>query len=60
MKKEKFELPIKGKDVIATLSDGREISTYRCNCSNPNCTEWKCPITGSGLMIDVVKWRYDE
>ena len=53
-----MKLPIKGKDVIATLKDGSETTVFRCACKNEKCTEWRCAITGFGMMIDVVKWRY--
>ena len=53
-----MELPIKGKDVIALCTDGLERKVFRCACKNEKCTEWRCAITGFGLIIDVVKWRY--
>ena len=53
-----MELPTKGKDVIALCTDGIEREVFRCACKNEKCTEWRCAITGFGLIIDVVKWRY--
>ncbi len=53
-----MEFPIKGKDVVATLSDGSDAYVFRCACANSNCKEWRCSVTGSGLMIDVIKWKY--
>ena len=55
-----MKLPEKGKEIRATLSDGTEYTLYRCNCSNPDCPEWRCPITGAMLMVDVVKWKYSK
>lgn len=54
----KNQLPEKGKDIVGI--DGFENShyCYRCDCYNPNCKEWRCSITGYGLIIDVVKWKY--
>jgi len=53
-----MELPIKGKNVIALCTDGKEREVFRCACKNEKCNEWRCAITGFGLMIDVVKWKY--
>ena len=55
-----MELPIKGKDVIALCSDGQERHLFRCACANDKCTEWRCAITGYGMMVKVTKWIYDE
>ena len=55
-----MELPIKGKDVIALCSDGQERHLFRCACANEKCTEWRCAITGSGMIVEVTKWVYDE
>jgi len=55
----KDELPEKGKDIIGLDEDGNTYHCYRCACPNPNCKEWRCSILGYGLIIDVVKWKYD-
>ena len=54
-----MKLPEKGKEIRATLNDGTEHILYRCNCHNPDCTEWRCPI-GGALMVEVVKWEYSK
>lgn len=53
-----MKLPEKGKDIKATLKDGSETTIFRCNCKNDKCTEWRCPITGFALMVNVVSWVY--
>lgn len=55
----KDELPEKGKDIIGLDEDGNTYYCFRCNCPNPNCTEWRCSITGFGLIINIVKWQYE-
>lgn len=54
----KDKLPEKGKNIIAICSDGEKREVYRCSCHNPNCREWRCSLTGYGLMINVRKWQY--
>lgn len=49
--------PEKGKDIQYMNSDGETGYAFLCKqCGN--C--WRCCITGGGLMIDVIKWRYVE
>ena len=58
--RDKMELPTKGKDVIALCSNGQERHLFRCACANEKCTEWRCAITGRGMIVEVTKWVYDE
>jgi len=51
----KDQKPERGKDIEYIDSDGEHGYAYLCNCCG---REWRCTITGGGLMIDVVKWRY--
>ncbi len=38
-------------------SNGNVGTAYLC----PFClNEWRCPITGGGMLIDVIEWRYLE
>ena len=60
MKKTKDELPRKGRDIIGYTSNGEKKYVFRCNCHNPNCTEWRCSITGYGLMVKIVEWEYEK
>ena len=55
----KEQLPEKGKDIIGIDEDGNKHYCFRCACPNPNCKQWRCSLTGSGLIIDVVKWIYE-
>ena len=55
-----MKLPIKGKDVIALSPDGTKHFIFICACKNENCSEWRCSITGHGIMVDVVSWEYLE
>lgn len=55
----KEQLPQKGKDIIGIDEDGNKHYCFRCACHNPNCKEWRCSLTGSGLIINVVKWIYE-
>ena len=52
------ELPEKGKDILGIDDVGNEYYCFRCNCQDPYCTEWRCSITGCGLMINISMWRY--
>ena len=54
------ELPKKGKDIIAKDDDGSEHYCFLCACQNPKCTEWRCSLTGYGLIINVVEWKYAD
>ena len=56
----KDQLPDKGKDIIGiSLNDDRKHYIYRCSCHNLNCKEWRCSLTGYGLMlINIDKWKY--
>lgn len=55
----KEELPDKGKDIIGKTPDGDIHYVFRCACHNPKCKEWRCSLTGFGMMIEVESWRYD-
>jgi len=45
------------KEVEYIDSDGHHGFAYLCSCCG-NC--WRCSVSGGGLMIDVVKWKYVE
>ena len=55
-----MELPIKGKDIEGITSNGEKVYCFRCNCQDPYCAEWRCSITGCGLIVKIVKWEYLE
>ena len=50
------EIPEPKKDLKHIDSDGHEGYCYLCGCCKK---EWRCAVSGGGLMIDVIKWRYD-
>lgn len=52
------ELPTKGKDILSIDKEGNKYYCFRCACHNPNCKQWRCSLTGDGLIIEVVKWMY--
>lgn len=52
------ELPKKGMAILGVNEDGYTYGCYRCNCPNPDCKEWRCSITGYGLIVDIKKWKY--
>ena len=54
------KLPEKAKDLVVIDSDGNKHWCYRCSCKSENCMEFRCPITGSMIMIDVVEWEYEK
>jgi len=54
----KDQLPQKGKDILGIDNNGNEHHCFRCSCGNPKCTEWRCSITGFGLIINIKKWKY--
>lgn len=60
MKKIKNELPEKGKDIIGYTSDGEKKYLFRCNCHNPDCKEWRCSLTGMGMIIKIIEWEYEK
>jgi len=53
------QLPEKGKDIIGIDKNGNKHYCFRCNCHNQNCTEWRCSITGFGIITDIKKWIYE-
>ena len=54
------ELPEKGRDIIGIDKYGEKYYCFKCNCKNPMCMEWRCSLTGFGLMVDIVKWKYEK
>ena len=50
------QLPDKGRNIIGYDSDGDKHYCFLNTC----CNEWRCSITGYGLLIDIVKWKYDN
>ena len=53
------KLPEKGKDIEYISPTGSTGFAFRCACHNQNCKEWRCSLTGYGLMwIDIDKWKY--
>lgn len=52
------KIPEKGKDIIGYDSNNDEHYVFRCNCNNDNCMQWRCSITGSHMMINIIKWKY--
>jgi hypothetical protein len=53
-------LPEKAKDLVVIDSNGNKHWCYRCACKNEKCMEFRCPITGSMIMIDVIEWEYED
>ena len=53
------ELPEKGKNIIGIDNRGKKHYCFRCACHNQDCLEWRCSITGYGLIIHVIKWTYE-
>lgn len=51
------ELPKANKDILALTEEGNKGHYYRCG-HVPGCMTWKCSITGSTAMINVIKWKY--
>lgn len=49
--------PEPNKEIKYIDSDNNTGFAYLCPCC---LNEWRCPITGSGLLIDVVQWKYYE
>jgi hypothetical protein len=52
------KLPEKGIDIIGIDEYGDKYYCYRCSCNNLNCKEWRCSMTGYGMIIDITKWQY--
>jgi len=50
----KDKKPERGKDIEYIDSNGNHGYAFL----SQRCDEWRCIITGFGLIIDVVKWRY--
>jgi len=59
MKNVKDILPEKGRDIIGYTSTGEKKFLFRCNCSNDKCKEWRCSLTGMGMIVNIIKWKYD-
>lgn len=49
--------PEPNRDIEYIDFDGNKGICYLCSCC---LDEWRCPITGGYLLINVVKWRYYE
>lgn len=56
----KDNMPIKGRDIIAIDKEGSHHYIFRCACSNENCNDYRCSLTGYNISIEFVKWKYDE
>lgn len=52
--------PLKGKDIEGYDINNERYFCFRCKCSDPDCMEWRCSVSGMHLMVDIVKYRYDE
>lgn len=52
------QYPDKGRNVIGVENDGTITECYRCTCSNPNCTSWRCALTGYEINVNIIKWKY--
>lgn len=48
-------LPEPRRDIYYVDDKGNTGSAYLCPCCKK---EWRCCITGGGLLINVVSWRY--
>lgn len=52
----KKEKPIPGRTIDYIDSNGYAgTGIYLCKCCQ---SEWRCDITGGGMMVDVDRWRY--
>lgn len=54
----KEQLPEKGRDIIGIDENGDKYYCFRCACGNIDCKEWRCSLTGYGLLISIIKWEY--
>lgn len=50
--------PPKGHDIIGYDIHDNPYYVFRCACPRDNCHEWRCSISGSMIMVDLVKWKY--
>lgn len=53
------KLPKKGKDIIGMTPNNEKKYLFRCNCPNKDCKEWRCSLTGMGVMVEINKWKYE-
>ena len=51
------KIPEPKKTLKVIHSNGYEGYAFLCGCCKK---EWRCVVSGGGLAIDVIKWRYDE
>lgn len=58
MEKIRNKLPKKGKLVKVRGKDGEETLCFRCECGTINCQIFRCPITGSELLVNPIEWEY--
>lgn len=56
----KDRLPEKGKNIKALDVENNIYYLFRCACNNENCVEFRDQIVGSMIMVDIIKWEYDE
>ncbi len=54
-------LPDKGRDILGKTSpNSNVVYVFRCNCHNKNCKEWRCSLTGGGMLVQIYSWKYAE
>lgn len=51
------QMPEKGRNIIGYDEEGEKHYCYRNKCKC--CDDWRCSITGYGLLINIVKWQYE-
>lgn len=47
--------PEPDRDIVGKDSEGNTHYVYLCGCCS---NEWRCQITGSMIICDIVKWKY--
>jgi len=53
------ELPPARTDLKVLTLSGDELSVFRCGCRE-GCMDWRCSLSGYGMIIDVEKWKLEE
>jgi len=51
-------LPPKKVDILGVDEKGNKHYIFRCACSNENCTEWRCSLTGYAVITNIIEWDY--
>ena len=54
------QLPDKGQNVIGYDDRGNKYYAFRCACFSPYCESFRDQISGSELLVNIIRWELDN